>query len=69
MGDNNGGYTLHINLTKEQYEAMRELINVSGHSIIQNHVFDHSGVNRKFTQPQYISMGDIVWKEITRIKG
>ena len=67
MGENNGGYTLHINITEAQYNALRALINVSPNTTVRDHVIGSASASMPFRLEDYGMVGDILWEEIKRV--
>lgn len=61
MGINNDGYTLHINLTKEEFQAIRELVNLMDDQQIFNHV---SSKRPEISMEVYTEAGNKLWDEI-----
>jgi len=60
MGLNNNGYSIHINLSKDEFQAFKELINVSPNNEIKNHVLK----NKKLTKDAFINAGNRIWEDI-----
>lgn len=61
MSINNEGYTLHINLSKEEFEAFKALMNHAPNSPIYQHIVKF---NNTLTRGVYNGGNSKVWSEI-----